>query len=89
MEAQCYTSDMDTSPSQVIADCGDNVLGVSHHGTAVAQAVMDMVPSVTLYVSGAGGQMGPPSPTPIPPQGQSYVAPKKGEGETPPNPPVE
>ncbi len=51
VEAQCYTSRMDTSPSAVIADCGDNVPGVSHHGTAVAQAVMDMAPQVSLYIS--------------------------------------
>ena len=60
VEAQCYTSRMDTSPSLVIADCGDNVLGVSHHGTAVAQAVMDMAPEVSLYISnsalGAGNR---------------------------------
>ncbi len=51
VEAQCYTSRMDTLASTVIADCGDNVTGVSHHGTAVAQAVMDMAPEVSLYIS--------------------------------------
>ena len=51
VEAQCYASRMDTSPSAVIADCGDNVPGDSHHGTAVAQAVMDMAPEVSLYIS--------------------------------------
>ena len=35
VEAQCYTSKMDTTPSPVIADCGDNITKVSHHGTAV------------------------------------------------------
>ena len=38
--------------------------------------------------SAPGGQVGPPSPTPVPAQGQSYVSPKKGEGEIPPLPPV-
>ena len=60
VEAQCYTSHMDTSPSPVIADCGDNAPGDSHHGTAVAQAVMDMAPEVSLYISnsalGAGDE---------------------------------
>ena len=38
--------------------------------------------------SDPGGQVGPPSPTPVPVEGQSDVGPRKGEGEIPPLPPL-
>ena len=53
VEAQCYTSDFDTTPSTNIADCGDNIAEVDYHGTAVAQAVYDIAPRASLYISNA------------------------------------
>ena len=53
VEAQCYTSEADVMPSTNIADCGDNLAEVDYHGTAVAQAVYDVAPLVSLYISNA------------------------------------
>ena len=53
VEAQCYTYDLDTTPSTNIADCGDNIAKIDYHGTAVAQAVYDVAPLVSLYISNA------------------------------------
>ena len=53
VEAQCYTYDLDTTPSTNIADCGDNLAKIDYHGTAVAQAIYDVAPLVSLYISNA------------------------------------
>ena len=53
VEAQCYTSEADVTPSTNIADCGDHLAGIDYHGTAVAQAVYDVAPQASLYISNA------------------------------------
>ncbi len=53
VEAQCYDSDQDNTPSTNIADCGDDIAKIDYHGTAVAQAVYDIAPMVSLYISNA------------------------------------
>ena len=58
IKARCYTYDTDTTPSPNIDDCGDNDSETDYHGTAVAQAIVDMAPLASLYVSNAPRRAG-------------------------------
>ena len=49
VEALCYDSSDDTTPSDDVSDCAG-----SKHGTAVAEAIADMAPAAALYISNAG-----------------------------------
>ena len=49
VEALCYESSTDTTPSNDLSDCPG-----SKHGTGVAEAIVDMAPSASLYISNAG-----------------------------------
>ena len=58
VEAQCYTSNLDLHPSNKLADCGGRITGMDYHGTAVAQAVVDVASEVSLYISNASSVVG-------------------------------
>ena len=50
---RCYTANSDLTPSANLADCAENDSRATYHGTAVAQAVIDIAPGAELYISNA------------------------------------